>query len=55
MKKTHMSNEEAITVLSALHVGYGDKAKEACEIAIKALMKETGNTVIVRGEQYEIR
>lgn len=55
MKHDTMTNEEAIKILSALHIGYGDKAKEACEIAIKALMQETGNTVKITGRHYEVR
>ena len=35
-----MTNSDAIRILSVLHLGYSVQVKDACELAIKALMKE---------------
>lgn len=61
MSKTKNANtittDEAIKVLSVLHLGYGDRAKQACEIAIKALMKEQAKSGVceINGKEYESR
>jgi len=39
-----MTNEDAIRILSVLHLGYPLQVKEACEMGIKALMKQTAET-----------
>ena len=39
-----MTNEDAIRILSVLHLGYPLQVKEACELGIKALMKQTSET-----------
>ena len=35
-----MTNEEAIKILSVIHLGHSLRVKEACEMGIKALLKE---------------
>ena len=39
-----MTNSDAIRILSVLHLGYSEQVKEACEIAIKALLKQSKET-----------
>lgn len=41
-----MTNKDAIRILSVLHLGYSNQVKEACEMGIKALMKEENKNSI---------
>ena len=49
-----MTKEDAIKVLSVLHLGYDIRVKEACELGIKALMKDIASeTSDKRGKHNE--
>ena len=53
-----ITEDEAIKILSVLHLGYGDRAKQACEMGIKALMKNkaaTSGVCEIFGQEYESR
>ena len=52
-----ITTDEAIKVLSVLHLGYGDRAKQACEMGIKALMKDQAKSGVceINGKEYESR
>ena len=52
-----ITEDEAIKILSVLHLGYGDRAKQACEMGIKALMKEQAKSGVceINGKEYESR
>ena len=51
-----ITEDEAIKILSVLHLGYGDRAKQACEMGIKAMLKEKANVPeLINGFEYEKR
>lgn len=52
-----ITTDEAIKILSVLHLGYGDRAKQACEMGIKALMKDQAKSGVceINGKEYESR
>ena len=50
-----MTNSDAIRILSVLHLGYSEQVKEACEMAIKALMNidEQGDVTVKSNPKSE--
>lgn len=50
-----ITEEEAVKILSVLHLGYGDRAKQACEMGIKAILSSKSGLNEINGKKYESR
>ena len=55
LKDNSITEEEAVKILSVLHLGYGDRAKQACEIGIKAILSSKSGFNEINGKKYESR